>query len=176
MELKEQIAKHIRNIPDFPKPGIQFKDITPLFKNPGLVDDMAKAVVRNFRDVQIDAVAGIESRGFLLGPLIATILGVPFVLIRKAGKLPAKTYHSAYELEYGEAVIEMHRDALEAGQKVLVHDDLLATGGTANATLNLLEQAGAECAGFSFIVNLQFLPGEELLKNQGYQVDSLVHY
>src|SRR6201986_4871204 len=127
--IEEQIKQAIRDIHDFPKPGIIFKDITPILKEPGLCRDIVDAFAGRLQGVKIDAVAGVESRGFLFGVMLAIKLGVPFVPVRKAGKLPYTIRQKAYKLEYGEAVIEMHTDAIEPGQHVLLHDDLLATGG-----------------------------------------------
>lgn len=161
--MEEKIKNAIRNIPDFPKPGIQFKDITPLFLNPSLVKEMAEAIAKEFTNRDIGAVLGIESRGFLLGPLVAQELNVPFVLVRKKGKLPAKTISHTYDLEYGSDTIEVHEGAISANTKVLVHDDLLATGGTAEAAARLVEKAGAKVEAFSFIVDLTFLNGAKRL-------------
>jgi len=174
--ISDQVSKKIRNVPDFPKPGIQFKDISPLFQDPQLVSDMVKAMAEQWKNKGLSGVAGVESRGFLLGPLLAQELGLPFHLIRKKGKLPAETWEASYDLEYGSASIEMHKGAVGKGDQILIHDDLLATGGTVKAAVQLLAQAEAQCAGFSFIVELDFLAGGEELRKQGYQVESLVHY
>lgn len=163
-QLENDIKAAIRNIPDFPKPGIQFKDITPVFKNPELCTRILEGFSSHYENEEIDAIVGIESRGFLFGLALATRMRKPFVLVRKAGKLPAKTVKLSYALEYGEATIEIHEDAIEKGWKVLVHDDLLATGGTAEASARLCEQVGAEIAGFSFLVDLSFLNGKEVLR------------
>lgn len=161
--VEERIKSAIRNIPDFPKPGIQFKDITPLFLDPILVNDMAEKVATFYASKNADCILGIESRGFLLGPLVAQKLGIPFVMVRKKGKLPAKTISYTYDLEYGSDTIEMHEGAIKPGSKVIIHDDLLATGGTAAAAAELVKLAGAETLGFSFIIDLTFLNGTERL-------------
>lgn len=159
--ITEQIKKAIRDIPDFPKPGIIFKDITPILKDPVLCDNIINAFVEQLRGTRIDVIAGIESRGFLFGLTLATKLGIPFVPIRKAGKLPFTIKQRAYKLEYGTAVIECHTDAFEPGQHILIHDDLLATGGTVTAACELIEEMGGIVAGFSFVVELGFLKGRE---------------
>src|SRR5476651_1204813 len=135
--IAQQIKTAIRDIPDFPKPGIIFKDITPILKDPALCGHIVDAFVEQLKNIRIDAVAGIESRGFLFGLTLANKLGVPFVPVRKAGKLPYSIKQKVYELEYGTATIELHTDAFEPGQHVLIHDDLLATGGTVNAASDL---------------------------------------
>ncbi|MBI1222312.1 MAG: adenine phosphoribosyltransferase [Bacteroidetes bacterium] len=163
-QLENDIKSAIRNIPDFPKPGINFKDITPVFKNPELCTRILEEFSSHFEPNEVDAIVGIESRGFLFGLALATRMRKPFVLVRKAGKLPAKTAQISYALEYGEATIEMHEDALEAGARVVVHDDLLATGGTAEAAAHLCKKVGAQVVGFSFLVDLSFLNGKEVLK------------
>jgi adenine phosphoribosyltransferase len=159
--IAQQIKKAIRDIPDFPKPGIIFKDITPILKDPQLCINIVDAFAEQLKGMQIDAVAGIESRGFLFGLTLATKLGVPFIPVRKAGKLPFTIKQKAYKLEYGTATIELHTDAFEAGQHILVHDDLLATGGTALAASELIQEMGGIVAGFSFVVGLGFLNGRE---------------
>lgn len=156
--IKEEILLAVRNVADFPKPGILFKDITPILQDPALserlLDALASAVPSD-----VNAIAGIESRGFLFGLPLAMRLGLPFIPIRKSGKLPYETVAYSYELEYGHATIEMHADALEAGHKVLIHDDLLATGGTAKAAAELVMKVGGQVAGFSFILGLESLKG-----------------
>lgn len=159
--IAQQIKAAIRDIPDFPKPGIVFKDITPILKDPGLCENIIDAFVEQLKDTRIDAVAGIESRGFLFGLTLATKLGVPFVPVRKAGKLPFTIKQKAYKLEYGTATIELHTDAFEPGQHILLHDDLLATGGTVTAASELIKEMGGVVAGFSFVVGLGFLNGKE---------------
>jgi adenine phosphoribosyltransferase len=159
--IAEQIKAAIRDISDFPKPGIIFKDITPILKDPELCIRIVDAFVEELTGVRIDAVAGIESRGFLFGLTLATKLCVPFIPVRKAGKLPFTIKQKAYKLEYGTAIIELHTDAFEPGQYILIHDDLLATGGTALAASELIQEMGGIIAGFSFVVGLGFLNGKE---------------
>lgn len=159
--IAQQIKAAIRDIPDFPKPGIVFKDITPILKDPALCENIIDAFVEQLQDTRIDAVAGIESRGFLFGLTLATKLGVSFVPVRKAGKLPFTIKQKAYKLEYGTATIELHTDAFEPGQHILLHDDLLATGGTVTAASELIKEMGGVIAGFSFVVGLGFLNGRE---------------
>lgn len=174
--MEEKLKSIIRNIPDFPKPGINFKDITPLFQDAQVVEDMVDTLAKTWENKGIDAVVGIESRGFLLGPALAVKLNVPFVPVRKKGKLPAETIEFSYDLEYGSATIEMHKDAVSPGQKVLIHDDLLATGGTANAAAQLVNKMEAIASGFSFIVELKDLGGSDYLCKPNAPVHSLVTY
>ncbi|TXC81631.1 adenine phosphoribosyltransferase [Luteibaculum oceani] len=162
--MEQRLQAAIRNIPDFPKPGIQFKDITPIFLDPELFRDLVKRFAQEYKKYSPDAIVGIESRGYLAGPAIALELGIPFVLIRKKGKLPAKTISHTYSLEYGTDVVEVHEDAIAPGSKVIVHDDLLATGGTAEAAGHLVEKCGSTPVLFSFIVELNFLNGKERLE------------
>lgn len=162
--IQQQIKSVIRDIPDFPKPGIIFKDITPILKVPQLCTAIVDAFAEKLQDIRIDAVAGIESRGFLFGLTLATKLGVPFIPVRKAGKLPFTIKQKAYELEYGTAIIELHTDAFEPGSHILLHDDLLATGGTALAASELIAEMGGIVSGFSFVVGLNFLNGKERLE------------
>lgn len=176
MSLEAAIKSAIRDVPDFPKPGILFKDISTVLLNPALCNAMLDALVRQYAGIELDAIAGIESRGFLFGQALAMRLNKPFVLIRKAGKLPAKTHRLKYALEYGEAEIEIHADAVVPGTKVLIHDDLLATGGSAEAAARLLQAAGAEIAGFSFLIELGFLQGALKLKSYCLNVHSLANY
>src|SRR5665213_4209481 len=140
--IAQQIKAAVRDIPDFPKPGIIFKDITPILKDPGLCDSVVDAFVERLKGIRVDVVAGVESRGFLFGLTLACKLGVPFVPVRKAGKLPFTIQQKAYDLEYGAATIELHTDAFEPGQHILIHDDLLATGGTARAASELIPEMG----------------------------------
>ncbi len=175
MSIKQLLDSNIRDIPDFPKKGIMFKDITPIMQNPQVVTSAIKEIIKEVRGWDIQAVAGIESRGFLFGIPLAVMLGVPFIMIRKEGKLPYKTIAQSYELEYGTATIEMHIDALKKGDRVLIHDDVLATGGTAEAAAKLINQVG-ETVGFSFIMDLAFLNGKEKLKDHAENVSSLISY
>lgn len=174
---EENIKTLLRDVPDFPKPGILFKDITPLLAEPQARKSVVDAIAGYFRDQQIDAVAAVEARGFIFGMLIAEALDVAFVPVRKAGKLPYHKIREEYDLEYGKAAIEMHVDALKPGSRVLIHDDLLATGGTAGAAGNLIRKLGGVVAGYSFIINLAFLPGEKILTDKfGVQPHYLVRY
>jgi adenine phosphoribosyltransferase len=162
--IEQQIKDAIRDIPDFPKPGIVFKDITPILKDPVLCEKILDAFAEQLKDTKIDIVAGVESRGFLFGLSLACRLGVPFVPVRKAGKLPFTIKQKAYKLEYGTATIELHTDAFEPGQHILIHDDLLATGGTVTAASELIAEMGGIVAGFSFVVGLGFLNGRERIQ------------
>jgi adenine phosphoribosyltransferase len=175
MNIEEGIKRAVRDIADFPKPGIVFKDITPVFYDQKLCSNIVDEFIEHLGD-KPDAIVGIESRGFLFGILVANKLNVPFVLVRKAGKLPYKTNKVEYALEYGTSVIEMHEDALKKDWKVIIHDDLLATGGTAEATAKLVEQAGATVAGFNFIIGLDFLKGKNKLINHTKNITCLAHY
>lgn len=163
----------IRNIPDFPKKGINFKDISPLLANGEAFSECTSELAVHMPP-DIDAIVGIESRGFLFGAALAQLTGVGFVAIRKPGKLPAATHSVEYELEYGTDVLEIHQDALSQGHKVVIVDDLLATGGTAAATIQLIEQLGAEVAACLFVIELDFLAGREKLTPT--PVHSLLHY
>jgi len=174
--IAEQIKKAIRDIPDFPKPGIIFKDITPILKDAALCANILDAFVEQLNNVQIDVVAGIESRGFLFGLSLAGRLGVPFVPVRKAGKLPYSIKQKVYELEYGTATIELHTDAFKPGQRILIHDDLLATGGTVTAASQLITEMGGIVAGFSFVVGLGFLKGKEKIQSISNQIVVLAEY
>jgi len=177
MTLSEEIKKTIRDIPDYPKPGINFKDITPILANPVLMHAIISKLVEDFKGLKIDAVAGTEARGFILAPILAYELGCAFVPVRKKGKLPYKSIAQEYSLEYGVASIEMHVDAIKPGWRVLVHDDLLATGGTAGATASLVQQLGGNVVSFSFLVNLSFLKGERnLIERFGIKPHYLVSY
>ena len=177
MQLSEKIKRSIREVKDYPKPGIVFKDITPILADPGLRKEIVDSLVQEFRSQKIDAVASTEARGFIFGSILAYELGCPFVLVRKAGKLPYQTRSQEYNLEYGTAKVEMHIDAIQPGWRVLVHDDLLATGGTAGATADLIKSFQGVIAGFSFIVNLSFLPGEKILTERfGAKSHFLVSY
>jgi adenine phosphoribosyltransferase len=177
MTLKERMNASIRDVADFPKPGILFKDITPLLAQPALVDEIVKALALEFRLLKADAVVGIESRGFIFGSLLANALRIPFVPVRKAGKLPFHTLKESYKLEYGSATLEIHNDALLPGSRVIIHDDLLATGGTAAAAGRLVGQLGATVEAFSFLINLSFLNGESALKTEfGVNPHYLLNY
>lgn len=174
--LEEKLKEVIRDIPNFPQPGIIFKDITPILKDASLCTEIVDAFAEKVKDLNIDVIAGIESRGFLFGLMLANKLSIPFVPIRKQGKLPAKTISESYKLEYGQATIEIHDDAFEPGTKVLIHDDLLATGGTVVAAAKLIEKLEGNVVGFSFVINLDFLKGEGRLHRFSENVISLVNY
>ncbi|TAH24728.1 MAG: adenine phosphoribosyltransferase [Cytophagales bacterium] len=174
--LEQKIKESIREIKDFPKTGIFFKDITPILKNPVLVNEIADELVKQMSALKLDAIACMESRGFWFGMLMAQRLNIPFIPIRKLGKLPYDTLSYTYELEYGKATMEIHSDALKKGWNVLVHDDLLATGGTACAAAELIKMQGGVVAGFSFVVELSFLSGSERLEKYSSNIQSLVSY
>jgi adenine phosphoribosyltransferase len=169
-----ELTRFIRDVPDFPKKGILFKDITPLLKDPAALAYAADGMAAPWKEQTVHQVVGLESRGFLFGPLVAQRLGVGFIPIRKPGKLPAATLGQDYALEYGTDRLEIHQDALTAGESILVVDDLLATGGTAGAALKLVRKAGGQVTGATFLVELDFLAGREKL--QGVEVQSLIHY
>ena len=174
--IAEKIKEAIRDVADFPKPGIVFKDITPILKDPQLCKEIAKALAQQVNGLNIDVVAGIESRGFLFGLALALELNVPFVPVRKAGKLPYRTIQQSYNLEYGSATLEVHEDAFSPGQNVLIHDDLLATGGTVVAASSLVEKLGANVAGYSFLISLDFLNGKDRLKQFNENLHVLAAY
>ncbi len=177
MQLVESLKSLIRDVPDFPKPGIIFKDITPLLEEPRIVKEVVKTLARSYNGKKVDAIAAIEARGFLFGFLLAQEFNVPFIPIRKEGKLPYKKIKQEYSLEYGTAIIEMHEDALKKDWQVIIHDDLLATGGTANAAGQLIQKLGGKVLGFSFVVNLDFLDGKRLLEEAyNCKVDYLIDY
>jgi adenine phosphoribosyltransferase len=170
----EMLRRAIRDVKDFPKPGIVFKDVTPVLLEPALFGAAIQRMAEPYRGARIDRVVSIESRGFLFGAPIALELGAGLVPIRKPGKLPAATQRVEYALEYGTDALEMHHDAVQAGDRVLVVDDVLATGGTANAAAQLVGGTGASVVGFSFLIELEFLKGRQRL--QGRQVEALLHY
>ena len=174
--IQTRLQEAIRDIPDFPKPGILFKDITPILKDSELCSEIIEAFAFQLKDVEIDMIAGIESRGFLFGLMLANRLQVPFVPIRKQGKLPYKKIQQPCELEYGSAILEIHEDAILPGQKVLIHDDLLATGGTVNAAARLVKQLNGEIAGYAFVIILDFLKGKEKLEHQTSNIVSLISF
>ena len=174
-ELLKKLEETIQNIPDFPQPGIQFKDISPIFLDPKLYEEVIKDLA-NFSKGKIDAVCGIESRGFLFGIAVAVALEVPFILIRKKGKLPPPFVGQKYDLEYGTAEIEMKEGQLKPGQRVLIHDDLLATGGTTEAAAMLIEKQGGVVSQFSFLIGLKGLNGTEKLEKFGAEVYSILEY
>lgn len=174
-QLIKRLEATIENIPDFPIPGIQFKDISPIFLDPKLYEDVIADLVK-FSRGKVDAVCGIESRGYLFGIAVAVALDVPFVLIRKKGKLPPPVISEKYDLEYGSAEIETREGQIKKGQKVLIHDDLLATGGTTEAAAKLVQKQGADVVQFSFLIGLKDLNGEEKLRKFGADIYSILQY
>ena len=171
--MSEHLRAKIRNVPDFPKPGILFKDITPLLADPAGLDAAVTGLCA-LAPPDVDVVIGAEARGFLLGPALARELGAGFVLARKPGKLPSATVRAEYQLEYGTDALELHTDAVASGARVLVHDDLLATGGTAQTLCRLVEQLGGTVVACGFLIELTFLHGRERLS--GYDVHALITY
>ena len=171
----KRLEAHIRNIPDFPKPGIQFKDITPLVKEPAMLRLAVNQLIYPFLGTDITAVAGMEARGFIFGSLAAWELGVSFVPLRKPGKLPYDVQSLSYDLEYGSASLEIHEDALKQGDRVLLVDDLIATGGTALASCALIERLGAEVGACAFVIELDTLMGRDKLEKYN-NIHSLIHY
>lgn len=167
------LLKHVRNVPNFPKEGIQFKDVTTLCKDPAAFKESCDLIIKHFKKLKIDKIAAIEARGYVWGGVLAYQLGAGFILIRKPGKLPADTISETYELEYGTDTIEMHNDAVKKGERVLIFDDLLATGGTAKAACNLIEKAGGVVAGIAFVIELTgSLHGRDKLG--GYEILTLL--
>ena len=171
---EDTVKQLIRDIPDFPTPGVMFRDITPVLQDARALREVVSSMVECVRPMKPDVVVGIESRGFLLGAPIALDLGVGFVPVRKKGKLPWETVSAEYALEYGANVVEIHRDAIEPGMRVAIVDDLLATGGTAKAAVDLVEELGGKVVGVSFLIELTFLNGRKLL--EGYDVCTIVKY
>ena len=170
----DHLKSIIREVPDFPKPGINFYDITTLLKDPQGFRQVIDGLSSQFRDEKVDTIIGIEARGFIFAPAMAYQLGAGFVPARKPGKLPSECATVSYDLEYGQDALQMHRDAVGAGHRVVIADDLLATGGTARAVVKLVEELGGEVVGLAFVVELEFLPGREKLA--GYDVRSLIKY
>jgi len=168
------LIKYIREVPNFPKDGIAYKDITPLLQSPEAIKESVAQFLDLIGDEKIDKVVGIESRGFLFGMLLAEKLNAGFVPIRKPGKLPAETYSEVYELEYGKDTLEIHCDAIKKGERIILHDDVLATGGTARAACDLVKKIGAEIVQCNFLVELTFLNGRNKLN--AYSVKSLLKY
>ena len=171
---KETLLNNLREIPDFPIPGILFYDVTTLFKNAECLREMIDALYEIYKDKGITKVVGIESRGFILGGALAEKLGAGFVMVRKPGKLPAETLTHEYKLEYGTDSLQMHKDAIQPGQKVLIVDDLLATGGTIKATVDMVEALGGIVVGLAFLIELSYLDGRKKIEN--YPIMSLLKY
>ena len=170
------LKKHIRSIPDYPKKGILFRDITTLIKNTEAFKYTNDKILKIAKKIEFDKVAAIESRGFVFASTISYLLNKPFILLRKKNKLPADVHSVDFELEYGKATIEVHKDSIEKNDKILVIDDLIATGGTAEAAAKLIEISGGKIAGFIFVINLFDLPGNDLLKKKGYKTESLIEF
>ena len=174
--ISDKLDKAIREVPDFPRPGINFKDITTLLLDPELSTEIIDAFIERLKGKKIDAIVGVESRGFLFGLMLANKMGIPFVPIRKVGKLPGETLKFKYDLEYGSAEVEVHKSDIQKGWNVVVHDDLLATGGTACAASELMQQLGAKVAAFAFVINLDFLNGNKRLEKYSKNIISLKNY
>tara|TARA_B100001250_G_C19771564_1_gene777401 strand:+ start:28 stop:555 length:528 start_codon:yes stop_codon:yes gene_type:complete len=170
------LKKYIRSIPDYPKKGILFRDITTLIKDPKAFKFTNDKIIELSKKIEFDKVSAIESRGFIFASTVSYILKKPLVLLRKKNKLPSKTYSVDFKLEYGEATIEVHKDSISKGEKILVIDDLIATGGTAEAAAKLIEISGGKVAGFIFVINLFDLPGNDLIKKKGYKTTSLIEF
>jgi adenine phosphoribosyltransferase len=170
----KELGERIRDIPDFPKPGILFKDITTMLKDGNAFKSAVDGLLAKVRDKQIDVVVGMESRGFIFGAPIAYALGVGFVPVRKLGKLPADVVSVEYDLEYGSATLEMHKDAMKPGSRVLIVDDLLATGGTVAGTIELVKQLQGEIVALAFLIELRALRGRDRL--QGYDIATLIEF
>ena len=176
MTIEQKVKDAIRDIPKKKKKGIIFKDITPILQNPQLCTEIIEDIKEKVKDLNIQGVAGIESRGFLIGVPLAIALNVPFILIRKKGKLPYETVSYKYDLEYGSAEIEMHTDAVFKGQNILLHDDLLATGGSASAAAELIQMQGANVTAINFLVELSFLKGREVIEKYSKNITNLANY
>ena len=170
------LKKHVRSIPDYPKKGILFRDITTLIKNSDAFKYTNDKIISLAKKIDFDKVAAIESRGFVFASTLSYCLNKPFILLRKKNKLPAETHSVEFELEYGKATIEIHKDSIKEGEKILIIDDLIATGGTAEAAAKLVEISKGKVAGFIFVINLFDLPGNNLLKSKGYKTESLVEF
>ena len=170
----ERLKDFIRDIPDFPKPGIVFKDISPLLEDHAALDSAIESLCKPYKGQNIDAVLGIEARGFIFGPLVAQKLQAGFVPLRKPGKLPAETFSIDYELEYGISQLHMHKNALAPQARVLIIDDVIATGGTAQAGINLAKQANASVVGLAFLIEISFLKGRDALN--GYDVHTVINF
>jgi len=170
------LKKHIRSIPNYPKKGILFRDITTLIKNAEAFKFTNDKIIELAKTIEFDKVAAIESRGFVFASTVSYKLNKPFILLRKKNKLPAEVHSVDFELEYGKATIEVHKDSIEKNEKILVIDDLIATGGTAEAAAKLIEISGGQVAAFIFVINLYDLPGNNLLKKKGYKTESLIEF
>ena len=170
------LKKHIRSIPDYPKKGILFRDITTLIKDAEAFKFTNDKIIKLAEKIKFDKVAAIESRGFVFASTVSYLLKKPFILLRKKNKLPAEVHSIDFELEYGKATIEVHKDSIEKNEKILIIDDLIATGGTAEAAAKLIEVSGGQVAAFIFVINLFDLPGDKLLKKKGYKTECLIKF
>ncbi len=170
------LKKHIRSIPDYPKKGILFRDITTLIKNPDAFNFTIDKIVEISKKIKFDKISAIESRGFVFASVVSYLINKPLILLRKKNKLPADRHSVDFQLEYGEATIEVHKDSINKGEKILVIDDLIATGGTAEAAAKLIEMSGGFVAGFVFVINLYDLPGKKLLEKKSYFAESLIDF
>ena len=174
--IRQKIHTAIREVPDFPNPGINFKDITTLLLDPQLSSEIIDAFIERLKGKKVDAIVGVESRGFLFGFLLANKMGIPFIPIRKVGKLPGDTLRYKYDLEYGSAEVEVHTSDINKGSHIVVHDDLLATGGTARAAAELIQKLGANVTAFAFVISLDFLSGHKSLEKYSKEIISLKRY
>ena len=170
------LKKYIRSIPDYPKKGILFRDITTLIKNPEAFKYAVDQIIKISKKIKFDKVSAIESRGFIFASAVSYLLDKPLILLKKKNKLPAERHSVDFKLEYGEATIEIHKDSINQNEKILVIDDLIATGGTAEAAAKLIELSGGSVAGFIFVINLFDLPGNDLLKKKSYFTESLMEF
>ncbi len=170
------LKKHIRSIPDYPKKGILFRDITTLIKNPDALNFTIDKIVEVSKKIKFDKVSAIESRGFIFASAVSYLIKKPLILLRKKNKLPSERHSVDFQLEYGEATIEVHKDSIAKNEKILVIDDLIATGGTAEAAAKLIEMSGGSVAGFIFVINLFDLPGRKMLEKKSYFVESLIDF
>ena len=170
------LKKYIRSIPDYPKKGILFRDITTLIKNPDALNFTIDRIVEISKKIKFDKVSAIESRGFIFASAVSYLIKKPLVLLRKKNKLPAERHSVDFQLEYGEATIEVHKDSIDKNEKILVIDDLIATGGTAEAAAKLIKMSGGSVAGFIFVINLFDLPGKKMLEQKSYLVKSLMDF
>ena len=176
MKLIMDLKKHIRSIKDYPKKGILFRDITTLIKNAEAFRYTNDKIIELAKNIEFDKVAAIESRGFVFASTVSYQMKKPFILLRKKNKLPADVHSIDFELEYGKATIEVHKDSIQKNEKILIIDDLIATGGTAEAAAKLIEISGGKVAGFNFVINLYDLPGDEKKKKKGYKTNSLIKF
>jgi adenine phosphoribosyltransferase len=176
MELRLKVKSTVRDVLDFPVKGIIFKDITPVFKNIALFNEIIDAFATRYKNIKIDKIVGIEARGFIFGMPLAVRMNIPFVLVRKIGKLPAETVKATYNLEYGTSTVEMHKDSVSKGDNILIIDDLLASGGTINAAIELVETLKANVVAISFVLELLLLKGRENIKNKDIEIFSIVQY